>query len=106
MKTRHSLCGTLPGILLGVPLLLCGQGPQASSPNDFGQVASPPAAQKSGAAQPIAPAKTNPASVAQIAAAMTNVSSRVADILRMKEAGVDPQVLAAFVEHSPGAFVL
>jgi len=90
--------------VLGGPLLVCARGQEANSPDAPGRETTPTPQEKPTTSPRAATAYPNGASPAQIAAAITNVSPRVADILRMSDAGVEPRVIEAFVENSPGAF--
>ncbi len=104
MKTRLSPWGVLQVILIGGPLLVCAQAQEATSPNGSAKAADRSVQAGPGSAAARAIAYPAGAPVARIAALMTNVSSRTAEILRMHGAGVDLRVIEAYVENSPAPF--
>src|ERR1043166_1776910 len=101
MKTRLRWCGILTMLLMviGRPLPVSAQEPDAASPKANGVDINSQAPANGPPSSPRAPG-----SVAKITAAMSSVSPAVAEILRMHAAGVDPQVIQAYVEHSGKPF--
>src|SRR5213592_1365764 len=104
MKTRSSFFGMLAAIWFSGLLMACARGQEAEPPNGSAKTAKQPAAVKTEPSPARASVAPNDASAARPSATVTNVSSRVADILRMHDAGVDARVIEAYVEHSPNGF--